>query len=37
MKHISSYKASIRPVIYLKPGVTIINGTGSEEDPWIIK
>ena len=29
--------ADIRPVISIKPGVTIINGTGSEEDPWIIK
>ena len=33
----SSAKSNIRPVISLKPGVTIINGTGSEEDPWIIE
>ena len=33
----SSAKSNIRPVISLKPGVTITNGTGSEEDPWIIE
>ena len=33
----SSAKSNIRPVISLKPGVTITNGTGSEENPWIIE
>ena len=31
------YIGGIRPVISLKPNVSLLKGTGSETDPWIIK